>query len=119
MPASSAFAIGALNAFGSTRQTAMPSTFALIALLNALTISLTFALSEPVHWYEQPSSLQASSAPYFVGTKNGFVVTWLTNVNFSSSPSPNTPLAGVPPFCAAFDVVDLLSPPQAFSRNAV
>ena len=28
----------------------MPSAFALIALLNALTISLTFALSEPVHW---------------------------------------------------------------------
>ena len=50
MPASSAFSTGALNALRSTRQTAMPSAFALIALLKALTISLTFALSEPVHW---------------------------------------------------------------------
>ena len=50
MPASSAFWIGPLNAFRSTRQTAIPSAFALIALLNALTISLTLALSEPVHW---------------------------------------------------------------------
>ena len=41
----------------------MPSAFALIALLKALTISLTFALSEPVHWNEQFTSLQASSAP--------------------------------------------------------
>jgi hypothetical protein len=39
-----------LNALRSTSDTAMPSTFELIALLKALTISLTFALSEPVHW---------------------------------------------------------------------
>src|SRR4051812_18673279 len=63
----------------------------------ALTISLTFDVSEPVHWYEQPSSLHASSAPYLVGTKNGFVVTWLTRTNFSLPSLPKT----LPPSSAA------------------
>jgi hypothetical protein len=40
--------------------------------------------------------LHASSAPYFVGTKNGFVVTWLTRTNFSFGCEPKTPAAGVP-----------------------
>jgi hypothetical protein len=75
MPASSAFCTGPLNAFRSTSDTAIPSAFAVIALFSAFTISLTLLLSEPVHWYLHPSSLQASSAPYLVGTKNGFVVT--------------------------------------------
>jgi hypothetical protein len=34
----------------STSDTAMPSALELIALLNALTISPTLLLSEPVHW---------------------------------------------------------------------
>ena len=59
----------------------MPLTPALIAVLNALTISPTLAVCEPVHWYEHPSSLQASAAPFCVGVKNGLVVTWLTSVN--------------------------------------
>jgi hypothetical protein len=49
--------------------------------LNAETICGTLLDAEPVHWYEQPSSEQASEAPYWVGVKNGFVVTWLTIVN--------------------------------------
>ena len=65
----------------STSETAIPLTPALTALLSALTISETLLVCEPVHWYEQPSSLQASDAPLCVGVKNGFVVTWLTNVN--------------------------------------
>ena len=32
----------------------------------------------------------ASGAPYCVGTKNGFVVTWLTNTNLYSGCDPNT-----------------------------
>ena len=62
--------------------------------------------------------MQASSAPYFVGTKNGLVVTWLTNVNLSLLlDGPKTPL--VPPplvlVCAAAVVVVLLllEPPHA------
>ena len=60
----------------------MPSAFALMPELNAFTISLMLEVVEPVHWYEQPSRLHASAAPYCVGTKKGFVVTWLTNTNF-------------------------------------
>src|SRR5919109_2894518 len=92
----SAFSVGALNAFVSISDTAMPSALELIALLNALTISPTLLLSEPVHWYVQPSSLQASSAPYFVGTKNGFVVTWLTNTNRNFFGALKMPDAGLP-----------------------
>ena len=74
--------IGASNAPLSTTQTAMPSAFALIAALNALIISPTSALVEPVHVYVVSISFAASAAPYCVGTKNGFVVTWLMNANF-------------------------------------
>ena len=41
----------------------MPSAPLVTALFIAFTISLTFELSEPVHWYEQPRSLHASAAP--------------------------------------------------------
>src|SRR3954463_14302396 len=74
----------------------MPSAPPVTAVLNALTISLTLLFSEPVHWYEQPSSLHASSAPYFVGTKNGLVVTWLTKTNFRLPFDPKMPAAGGP-----------------------
>src|ERR1044072_742211 len=99
MSASSALFVGPLNALVSTSATAMPSALELMALFIALTIWRPFLLPEPVHWYVQPSSLQASSAPYLVGTKNGFVVTWLTNVNLNGFCSPKTPVAGVP-LCA-------------------
>src|SRR5690242_442402 len=82
MPFARACLIGASNAFLSTTATAMPSALALTAALNALSISPTSAFVEPVHVYEQLTSAQASAAPYWVGTKNGFVVTWLTNANF-------------------------------------
>ena len=88
----------------------MPSAFALIALLNALTISLTFALSEPVHWNVQLTSLHASSAPYCVGTKNGFVVTWLTKTNRIFLSSPKVPGAGEPWARAAWS--ESSSPPK-------
>src|SRR3954451_23743732 len=96
MPASSALLVGPLNALVSTSATAMPSALELIALFIALTIWPTLLLSEPVHWYVQPSSLQASSAPYFVGTKNGFVVTWLTNTNLYFFGAAKMPDAGLP-----------------------
>ena len=59
----SAASVGWLNAFLSTRQHAIPSAPLVMAVLNALTISLTLEFLEPVNWYSQPSSLQASSAP--------------------------------------------------------
>ena len=39
-------------------------------------------VSEPPHFgVGRPSSAAASARPYWVGVKNGFVVTWLTNQN--------------------------------------
>src|SRR5215216_2665874 len=96
MPASSAFSVGPLNAFWSVIATAMPSTLPVIAVFMALTISAVSAFSEPVHWNCVLSRALASSAPYWVGTKNGFVVTWLTNTKrylgvFGKSPAPASP----------------------------
>src|SRR3954471_8348062 len=93
----------------------MPSAPPVTAVLNALTISLTLLFSQPVHWYEQPSSLHASSAPYLVGTKNGFVVTWLTKTNFRLPFEPKMPAAGVPLdwLVWALGVAGGLPPPHA------
>ena len=48
-----------------------------------------------------PSSAAASASPYWVGTKNGLVVTWLTKANFHCGlreVPPAVPLSGaVPP----------------------
>src|SRR4051812_23933635 len=79
----------------------MPFAPEVIAVFMPLTISLTFEFSDPVHWYVHPRSLQASSAPYLVGTKNGFVVTWLTSTNFSFLVTAKIPL---PPSWAAVAV---------------
>src|SRR5437764_13290532 len=79
MPFPSARLIGASKADLSTTQTAIPSALALIAALKALIISPTSAFVEPVHVKPTLTSAAASEAPYWVGTKNGFVVTWLTN----------------------------------------
>src|SRR3954449_11251823 len=111
MPAFRAWSTGPLNADLSTTAMARPSALPLIAVLVALTISATTEFCDPVHWYEQPCSLQASSAPYWVGVKNGFVVTWLTKTNFqfgvfgkfpmaSASPSPFAPHAVSRPVAA-------------------
>src|SRR5215469_4531122 len=58
----------------------------------------------------RPSSAAASWNPYWVGTKNGFVVTWLTNQNFHAGVLGKLPAADV----AAFAL--LLFEPQAASR---
>jgi len=55
--------------------TAIPSASLVTAVSNEFTISLTTAVSEPVHWNSVPSIALASSIPYWVGTKNGLVVT--------------------------------------------
>ncbi len=78
IPADSADCTGLLNAVGEIRELAMPSALPVMALLIALTISPTLLVDEPVHVYEQPSSLHASAAPFWVGVKKMLVVTWLT-----------------------------------------
>src|SRR6266508_294638 len=110
MTASSAWLTGALKAFLSTTASAIPSALAEIAALVAFTISATTASFEPVHWKSQLSSAQASWAPYWVGVKNGLVVTWLTNTNFHlgvEGKSPEPAAAALPP--------DGSSEPQAAS----
>src|SRR5215468_10680451 len=82
MPASRAASMGPLKAVLSTTAMARPSALPETAVLMALTISAGMESLEPVHWKELPSSLQASSAPYWVGVKNGLVVTWQTKTHF-------------------------------------
>src|SRR4051795_268085 len=119
MPASSALSVGALNAFWSTRQTAMPSALAEIAAFIALTISLTSAVLEPVHCDVVLTSALASSMPYWVGVKNGFVVTWLTKTNLylgvtGKFPAPPVE-AAAPLLLSSSSSLDL---PQAASAAA-
>src|SRR3954452_21208300 len=111
----------------------MPSAFAEIAAFIALTISLTTASFEPVHWKLVLTSALASSMPYWVGVKNGLVVTWLTNTNLYlgvTGKFPAPPLAAAPesPLASSLDLPHAASaaasavPPPAASaprrRNA-
>ena len=83
MPAFMAFFTGPVNAVELITATAIPFAFAEMAALVALTISGTLEVAEPVQaGLGSPSSAAASCSPYWVGTKNGLVVTWLTKVNF-------------------------------------
>src|SRR5260370_16947549 len=110
MPADKAASTGALNATGSMIETAIPSTLAAMAVFIALTMSATILFAEPVHWYLHPTRAQASEAPYWVGTKNGLVVTRLTNTKFHCGWLGNCP--------SPEGVVDdgLLVPPHASSK---
>src|SRR5215211_7407590 len=113
MPASSAWSTGPRKASLSTTATAMPSALPEIAVLVAFTISATLESLEPVNWNSQLSSAQASWAPYWVGVKNGLVVTWLTNTNRHfgvEGKSPAPAAAALPP--------DGSSLPQAASSAA-
>jgi hypothetical protein len=57
---------------------------AVIAVFIAVTIWETFDVSEPVHCgVGKPSNAAASAIAYWVGWKNVFVVTWLTNTNLN------------------------------------
>jgi hypothetical protein len=100
MPPSIAFFTGAVNAVELITATAIPFAFDEIAALVALTISGTFEVCEPVQaGLGSPSNAAASASPYCVGTKNGLVVTWLTNVNFHAGVDGKSPtvLAAVDP----------------------
>src|SRR5215212_2508211 len=93
MPAARASSTGALKAFLSTTARAIPSALAEIAVLVALTISATIESLDPVHWNSQLSRAQASWAPYWVGVKNGLVVTWQMNTNFHFGVEGKSPAA--------------------------
>src|SRR5215467_4137040 len=83
MPSCMALATGVVNAVALITATAMPLAFAETAAFVALTICGTFEFCDPVQdGLGMPSSAAASASPYWVGTKNGLVVTWLTKANF-------------------------------------
>src|SRR6516225_2828839 len=85
MPPCMALATGVVNAVALITATAMPLAFAEIAAFVALTICGTLEVSDPVQdGLGMPSSAAASCSPYWVGTKNGLVVTWLTKANFQA-----------------------------------
>src|SRR5215471_10480162 len=100
MPSFMAFFTGWVNAVVLITAIAIPFAFDEMAELVALTMSGTFDLSEPVKaGLGMPSSAAASARPYWVGTKNGLVVTWLTKVNFHAGvdgKSPAVCLAALP-----------------------
>src|SRR4051794_7804450 len=79
--AASALSVGPLNACRSISAMAIPSTPAVAALLNPLAIPPTFGVWGPGPRIGAADRLEGSRGPLWVGVKNGFVVTWLTNVN--------------------------------------
>jgi hypothetical protein len=82
MPAFRARSTGLLKAVGSISVVEMPFTLAAIATSIAFTMSEVAETVDPVHWGLGMWRIAAAScSPYWVGPKNVFVVTWLTNVN--------------------------------------
>ena len=62
---------------------AIPSALAEIAEFMKLTMLASFELGSPPQFgVGRPRRAAASAYPYFVGMKNSFVSTWLTNQNF-------------------------------------
>src|ERR1700744_5875328 len=120
MPAASAFLTGEVNAGGESSEVGTPSTFDVVAPLIESTISPTLLVAEPVQLYEQPSSLQASEAPLWVGVKNTFVVTWFTIVNLWGAPTPKIELPALDELPLEALAVPLPEPldPQACSARA-
>src|SRR5262252_6819094 len=97
MPSFIALATGVVNAVALITATAMPFDLAEIAAFVALTICGTLEFSDPVKdGLGIPSNAAASCSPYWVGTKNGFVVTWLTKVNFHGGVDGKFPAAAAP-----------------------
>ena len=107
-----AFFTGAVNAVELIAATAIPLAFAEMAALVALTISGTLEFCEPTQaGLGSPTSAAASASPYWVGTKNGLVVTWLTKVNFHAGVDGKFP-------AAELAVLPLLLPDEQAASSA-
>src|SRR6185437_9011306 len=86
---------------------AIPAALAEIAVCMYVTISDGMEFCEPPHLgFGSPSSAAASLNPNWVGTKNRFVVTWLTNQNCHGGVFGKFPT--VPAAADAVDVPPLL-----------
>src|SRR5580700_153669 len=99
MPAFIASDTGPVNEVPLMTVVAMPAAFAEIAVSMALTICpAAESVDPPQCGTGRPSSAAASASPYWVGPKNGLVVTWLTNQNCHFGvlgKSPATPVAAL------------------------
>src|ERR1700678_3825621 len=99
MPAFIACATGVVNEVESVSTVAIPAALAATAALIWAVICAATEFADPVHFGTgRPSSLAASAKPYWVGTKKGLVVTWLTNQNchegtLGNAAEPRAPLA--------------------------
>ena len=101
MPADIALPTGVVNEVESISVVAIPAALAATAALIWAAIWEATEFVEPVHFgVGMPSSLAQSARPYWVGTKKGLVVTWLTNQNchegvLGKAPEPLAPLAAL------------------------
>src|SRR6202046_4491953 len=128
MPAFIAFATGVVNEVESVSTVAIPAALAATAALIWAVISAAIECAEPVHFGTgRPSSLAQSARPYWVGTKKGLVVTWLTNQNchegtLGKAPEPLAPPAALLDELQAVSRADaaavaLTKPAPAMSRR--
>src|SRR6202020_1156928 len=130
MPAAIALPTGVVNEVESTSVVAIPAALAATAALIWAAICEATEFVEPVHFgVGMPSSLAQSARPYWVGTKKGLVVTWLTNQNchdgvLGKAPEPLAPLAALLDELQAVSRADaaavaLTKPAPAISRRRV
>ena len=119
-----------VNEVESISVVAIPAALAATAALIWAAICEATEFVEPVHFgLGMPSSLAQSAMPYWVGTKKGLVVTWLTNQNchegvLGKAPEPLAPLAALLDELQAVSRADaaavaLTSPAPAISRRRV
>src|ERR1700734_2496210 len=89
---------------------AMPAALAAIAVCMYAVIAEGMELSEPPHFgVGSPRSAAASFMPNCVGTKNRFVVTWLTNQNCQAGVLGKLPAAPAAAAAAAAPLLLLLA----------
>src|ERR1700679_1216250 len=130
MPAFIAFATGVVNEVESVSTVAIPAALAATAALIWAVICAATEFAEPVHFGAgRPRNLAQCAKPYWVGTKKGLVVTWLTNQNcpegpLGKAPEPLAPLAALLDELQAVSSADaaavaLTSPAPARSRRRV
>src|ERR1022692_3150512 len=122
MPAFIAFITGPVNPVELITVVAIPSAPAEIAEFRKVNIcgTLDVAAEPPQLGLGRPSSAAASAKPYWVGTKNGFVVTWLTKVNFHGGVFGKSPivLAAADPLLLLVGLALLLDEHAASSADA-
>src|SRR5215831_14188291 len=114
MPASIAFLTGVVNEVALITVVAMPAALPEIAVLKYVTISVALEVVDPPNFGAgRSSSAAASFMPFWVGTKNRFVVTWLTNQNCHAGVAGKLPAVFFAAFAVVLDVLHAASRAEA------